>query len=533
MEFRRVLFRSRDGGAEPARGRGGAPGAGPGARGPGARRDRDRAAHDHRAPARQGRGAALVCRAGAREREGRVVGAAPRQPLRARERAADHRGGGGASGTRRAGRAPGGLPPARGALRLHRARLLPRAEPILAAHHGEVARRAPPALRRRRVPRRARPPDGLRGRARAGLGPARASPGGERGRPALAGPERRRDRGGRGPRATRRLLRPGARGRPRHAVGRGPHELRRARRGRADPASRRAPRPLRRGRARRHALRPGLHHLPPRPLGAGSRSPPPRTSGAPGDRGAGGALRAPRPGPPRPRLRRRPGALRSRARRDAPDRDGVRPAARAASPPPARRGHRRRARGRRAHRPPPRPRAARGSLMHTDAEAREQIIQITNELFTMGLLTPTGGNVSARAADPELYWITPSRMYKGGLTLGDLVCIKPDGTVCEGTKQPSVEYQMHWASYQVRPDATAAVHTHAPIATAFGITNQGFPPINTDAIFLADTKIVPWYMPGSKELADAVGEALKASRGAILQCHGLMTVGKRSEERRV
>src|SRR5207247_275252 len=83
-------------------------GAGPSARGPGARRDRDRAAHDHRTARRQGRGAALVCRAGAREREGRVVGAAPRQPLRARERAADHRGSGGASGTRRAGGAPGG-----------------------------------------------------------------------------------------------------------------------------------------------------------------------------------------------------------------------------------------------------------------------------------------------------------------------------------------------------------------------------------------------------------------------------------------
>ena len=86
---------------------------------------------------------------------------------------------------------------------------------------------------------------------------------------------------------------------------------------------------------------------------------------------------------------------------------------------------------------------------------------------------------------------------------------------------------MHWESLSgARPDATAAVHTHGPAATAFGITNQKFPPINTDAIFLADTQIVPWFMPGSKELADAVDEALKVSRGAILQCHGLMAVGK-------
>ena len=164
--------------------------------------------------------------------------------------------------------------------------------------------------------------------------------------------------------------------------------------------------------------------------------------------------------------------------------------------------------------------------MRTDAEAKQQIVQITNELFSMGLLTPTGGNISARGADPALCWITPSQMYKGGLTAGDLVCIRPDGTVVEGTTKPSVEYQMHWASYETRPDATAAVHTHAPVATAFGITNQRFPPINTDAIFLADTRIVPWFMPGSRELADAVAEALTVSRGAILQCHGLMTVGK-------
>ena len=85
---------------------------------------------------------------------------------------------------------------------------------------------------------------------------------------------------------------------------------------------------------------------------------------------------------------------------------------------------------------------------------------------------------------------------------------------------------MHFASYAARPGSTGAVHTHAPIATAFGITNQTFPPINTDAIFLRDTVTVPWIMPGSKELADAVGVALEKSRSCILQNHGLMTVGK-------
>jgi autoinducer 2 (AI-2) kinase len=117
-------------------------------------------------------------------------------------------------------------------------------------------------------------------------------------------------------------------------------------------------------------------------------------------------------------------------------------------------------------------------------------------------------------------------MYKGSLTVDDLLCITEDGACVVGTNKPSVEFQMHWGAYHAREEATAAVHTHAPYVTAFGITNQKFPPINTDAIFLADTQIVPWMMPGSKELADAVAEALKVSRGAILQCHGLMAAGK-------
>ena len=163
--------------------------------------------------------------------------------------------------------------------------------------------------------------------------------------------------------------------------------------------------------------------------------------------------------------------------------------------------------------------------MLTDSEAKEQIIQITNELFAMGLLTATGGNISARGADGESIWLTPSQMYKGGLMAADLVRVDRRCNVLEGDRMPSVEWQMHWSAYDARPDSLGAVHTHAPVATAFGICNQAFPPINTDAVFLRDTVTVPWFMPGSKELADAVGEALGKSRGAILQNHGLMTVG--------
>ena len=164
--------------------------------------------------------------------------------------------------------------------------------------------------------------------------------------------------------------------------------------------------------------------------------------------------------------------------------------------------------------------------MQTDREARQQIVQVVNELFQTGHLTATGGNVSALSGDGETIWITPSGLYKGALDEDSLVHIKPDGSTIQGSNKPSIEYQMHFRAYQTREGMTGAVHTHSPIATAFGICNQSFEPINTDAVFLADTQIVPWFMPGTAELADAVGEALEKSRGAILQNHGLMAVGK-------
>lgn len=164
--------------------------------------------------------------------------------------------------------------------------------------------------------------------------------------------------------------------------------------------------------------------------------------------------------------------------------------------------------------------------MQTDSEAREQIVQIVNDLFQTGHLTATGGNVSALSGDGETIWITPSGLYKGDLDGDSLVHIRSDGSVIQGSNKPSIEYQMHFRAYRARDGMTGAVHTHSPIATAFGICNQSFLPINTDAVFLADTQIVPWFMPGTQELAEAVGEALEKSRGAIMQNHGLMAVGK-------
>lgn len=53
--------------------------------------------------------------------------------------------------------------------------------------------------------------------------------------------------------------------------------------------------------------------------------------------------------------------------------------------------------------------------MATEQELRQEIVSVVDELFAMGMITPTGGNISVRIPDEEdAFLITPTMLYKGG-----------------------------------------------------------------------------------------------------------------------
>jgi autoinducer 2 (AI-2) kinase len=160
--------------------------------------------------------------------------------------------------------------------------------------------------------------------------------------------------------------------------------------------------------------------------------------------------------------------------------------------------------------------------MASSGDERDEMMALINELFAAHLLTSTGGNVSIRRpGHPGEAWITPSALPKGHLHAGMLVRIGMDGEpLDEGAPAPSSERLMHTAIYRARPEIEAVVHSHGPKAFALGLADLPFLPVSTEAAFFGELPRVPFTMPGTEELAEAVVAALGRGHAALLVNHG-------------
>lgn len=161
----------------------------------------------------------------------------------------------------------------------------------------------------------------------------------------------------------------------------------------------------------------------------------------------------------------------------------------------------------------------------------EQIARFISEAHRVGdagLTVCSSGNISWRIGDEVLLSGTGS--WVPSLTRDKVACCRLEtGEVLNGVK-PSMEHGFHLGVLRARPDVDVVLHFQSPYATAVACMKEIPADFNVTAEVPchvgAEIPVIPYYRPGSPELAHAVVEALTHHNAALLRKHGQVVCGK-------
>lgn len=124
----------------------------------------------------------------------------------------------------------------------------------------------------------------------------------------------------------------------------------------------------------------------------------------------------------------------------------------------------------------------------------------------------------------NLVAISPSGMDYFRTNPEDVVVLTPEGTLVDGCRKPSSEYDLHRLFYLGRPDVDAVVHTHSTFATVLSCLRWSIEPIHYLVAYSGrDVPCIPYYPFGSLELAQAAYAAMGTEHNAcLLGSHGCL-----------
>jgi len=175
----------------------------------------------------------------------------------------------------------------------------------------------------------------------------------------------------------------------------------------------------------------------------------------------------------------------------------------------------------------------RSEAVLSEEELRRMLSYYSRAIYNARLATGPGGTLSARLSRGTTIFVKPSGFNLGELKPGDFVEVDLKTLrVVKGVLKPSMEVGVLASCHSARDDVNAVIHAHPPFCIA--LTTVGLDlntPLYPDhAVFLEKVASLPFYPPGSQELAEAAGEAARTHDCMLLKNHGVITLGSSLRE---
>ena len=177
-----------------------------------------------------------------------------------------------------------------------------------------------------------------------------------------------------------------------------------------------------------------------------------------------------------------------------------------------------------------------GGTIEEQRLERKQKLAAAFRLFgKFGFDEGVAGHITVR--DPELldhFWVNPMGKSFKQMTVSDLLLVNHKGEVVEGDGLLNgAAFTIHSQIHMANPEVTAAAHAHSVYGKAWSSLGRTLDPITQDACAFYEDHVLFDDFTGVV-LDNTEGERIAAALGdrkaAILQNHGLLTVGQSVDE---
>jgi ribulose-5-phosphate 4-epimerase/fuculose-1-phosphate aldolase len=167
---------------------------------------------------------------------------------------------------------------------------------------------------------------------------------------------------------------------------------------------------------------------------------------------------------------------------------------------------------------------------------RKQRLAAAFRLFSkFGFDEGVAGHITAR--DPEFldtFWVNGFGVHFSQIRVSNLIRCNHQGRVVEGAHPVNVAaFAIHSRVHAARPDAVAAAHSHSTYGRAWSTLGRRLDPLTQDVCaFYEDHVLFDDFTGVVVELdeGERIARALGPHKAAILQNHGLLTVGQSVDE---